>query len=262
MLNELFTTVIISINVFLLILSRVTGFFLSAPFFSRSNVPSVFKMGFSVIVSYIILPFMVFELGRPIGTAELVFLGLKEITIGIGLGYVAQMFFAIFVSAGALMDVQIGLSMSQVNDTELGGQVTITSRLMDIFAFLIFLYIDGHHYLMRSLINSFSVLPLGQSQVINGSFLEFIGKLMEYFFVSAITVSIPIIISIFLGDILLAFMEKIMPQMNVFIVGMPFKIFLGLTVFIISIPFMGELIRKILMEMYKYLFWFLNIIKG
>lgn len=262
MLNELFTTVVISVNVFLLIFARMTGFFLSAPFFSRNNVPAVLKMGFSVLISYIILPFMIFELSRPVGTAELIFLGIKEIVIGIGLGYVAQIFFSIFVSAGALIDVQMGLSMSQVNDMELGGQVTITSRLMDIFAFLIFLHIDGHHYLMRAFINSFYVLPLGQSQVINGSFLEFIGKLMGYFFISAITVSIPIMISIFLGNILLAFMAKIMPQMNVFIVGMPFKIFMGLTVFIISIPFMAELIRKILMEMYQYIFWFLNIIKG
>ena len=57
-------------------------------------------------------------------------------------------------------------------------------------------------------------------------------------------------------------MSKIMPQMNVFIVGMPFKIFMGLIILIISIPYMGELIKKLLMNIYQYLYLFLDIVKG
>ena len=133
---------------------------------------------------------------------------------------------------------------------------------MDIFAYLIFLYIDGHHYLMRAIINSFYILPLGEVHIANDNFINFIIKLFDYLLISSITIAIPIIISIFLGNLLLAFMAKIMPQMNVFVVGMPFKIFMGLIIFIISLPYMGDLIRMIVMNIYQYLYLFLDIVKG
>lgn len=262
MINELFTTVITSINVFLLILSRVIGFISVAPVYGRNGIPSYVKIGLSIIVSYIVLPFLVFEVSAPIGSSELIFMSFKEVITGLGLGLIAQLFFSIFASAGAIIDMELGLSMSQVYDPQIGGQVTVTSKFIDIFAYLIFLYIDGHHYLMKAIINSFYILPLGSAQISNDNFINFASKLISYIFVSAITIAIPIIISIFLGNLLLAFMAKIMPQMNVFIVGMPFKIFLGLIIFIISLPYIGELIRKILMNIYEYLYLFLEVVKG
>ncbi|CBH21841.1 FliR [Acetoanaerobium sticklandii] len=262
MINELFTTVITSINVFLLILSRVIGFISVAPVYGRNGIPLYVKIGLSIIVSYIILPFLVFEISTPIGSPELIFMSFKEVITGLGLGLIAQLFFSIFASAGAIIDMELGLSMSQVYDPQIGGQVTVTSKFLDIFAYLIFLYIDGHHYLMRAIINSFYILPLGSAQISNDNFINFTSKLVSYIFVSAITIAIPIIISIFLGNLLLAFMAKIMPQMNVFIVGMPFKIFLGLIIFIISLPYIGEVIRKILMNIYEYLYLFLEVVKG
>ena len=262
MINELFSTVIGSINVFLLILARVIGFISVAPVYGRTGVPAYVKIGLSIIVSYIVFPFLVLDTLSPIGSAELIFLGFKEVIIGLGLGLIAQLFFSIFAATGALIDMELGLSMSQVYDPQIGGQVTITSKLMDVFAYLIFLYIDGHHYLMRAIINSFYILPLGSGQILNDDFLNFLVKLISYLFVSAVTIAMPIIISIFLGNLLLAFMSKIMPQMNVFIVGMPFKIFMGLIILIISIPYMGELIKKLLMNIYQYLYLFLDIVKG
>ena len=262
MINELFTTVITSINVFLLILSRVIGFISVAPVYGRNGIPMYVKIGLSIIVSYIVLPFLIFETPAPIGSAELIFLSFKEVITGLGLGLIAQLFFSIFASAGSIIDMDLGLSMSQVYDPQIGGQVTVTSKFMDIFAYLIFLYIDGHHYLMRAIINSFYILPLGEAHIANDNFINFIIKLFDYLLISSITIAIPIIISIFLGNLLLAFMAKIMPQMNVFIVGMPFKIFMGLIIFIISLPYMGDLIRKILMNIYQYLYLFLDIVKG
>ena len=78
MINELFTTVITSINVFLLILSRVIGFISVAPVYGRNGIPMYVKIGLSIIVSYIVLPFLIFETPAPIGSAELIFLSSKE----------------------------------------------------------------------------------------------------------------------------------------------------------------------------------------
>ncbi len=262
MINELFTTVITSINVFLLILSRVIGFVSVAPVYGRNSIPTYVKIGLSIIVSYIVLPFLVFEIAAPISSAELIFLSLKEVITGLGLGLIAQLFFSIFASTGAIIDLDLGLSMSQSFDPQIGGQVTITSKLIDIFAYLIFFLIDGHHYLIRAVINSFYILPLGVAQIHNDNFLNFLSKLVSYIFVSAVTIAIPIVISIFMGNLLLAFMAKIMPQMNVFVVGMPFKIFLGLIILVISMPYIGESIRRILMHIYEYLYLFLEVVKG
>lgn len=262
MLNEMFTTVILSINVFLLIFSRMLGLFLAAPVFGRNSIPAPVKIGFSILISYMLLPVLVFEFGADVSTTELLFLSIKELVIGLGLGFIAQLFFTIFIAAGSLIDMEIGLSMSQIYDPQMGSQVTITSRFMDTFAYLIFLLVDGHHYLLKSLVNSFYVLPIGTAKIINDGMLAFTEELFSFIFTSAVTIAIPITISIFLVNLLLAFMAKIMPQMNVFVVGMPLKIFIGLAVFIVSVPYIGELIKKLLMNMYEYIYLFTNVLKG
>lgn len=262
MFAEPLQTFIQSINVFVLILGRMMGMFLIAPMFGRNSIPPMVKIALAILFSYILLPTQFYQLEINNNTIEIAFLLIREITIGLGLGFVAQTFFSIFLTAGSIMDLSIGLSMSRALDPQSGTQVTITSKLLDTFAYLVFFAINGHHFLVKALINSYIILPIGSTVVINENFLAFFIRLLTYLFTSAITLGIPIMISIFMANLLLAFMNKIMPQMNVFIVGMPMKIFLGLSMIIISVPFMTELIKTVFYKMLEYMYFFTNLIKG
>lgn len=262
MFTEPLITISRSIDIFMLILGRMLGMFLIAPMFGRNSIPAPLKVALCILLSYILLPLQFFRFTEELNTIKLVYLGIKELTIGLGLGLIAQVFFGIFLTAGSIMDLNIGLSMSRIYDPQTGSQVTLTSKLLDIFAYLVFFSINGHHFLLKVLMNSYIVLPIGSDIVIGERYGNFFVQLISYMFTSAITLGMPIMISLFMANLLLAFMAKIMPQMNVFIVGMPMKIFLGFVILIISLPFMGELIKTILFKMLEYMYLFTDVIKG
>lgn len=262
MFTEPIVTISRSIDVFMLILARMLGMFLLAPMFGRNSIPAPLKVGLCILLTYILLPMQFFRFTEELTTVRLVYLSMKELTIGLGLGLVAQVFFGIFLTAGAIMDLNVGLSMSRIYDPQTGSQITLTAKLLDVFAYLVFFSINGHHFLLKVLMNSYIVLPIASDIVIEESYGRFFIQLISYMFTSAITLGMPIMISLFMANLLLAFMAKIMPQMNVFIVGMPMKIFLGFVILMISLPFMSELIKSILYKMLEYMYLFTNIIKG
>lgn len=262
MFTEPFVTILQSVDLFMLILARMLGLFLIAPVFGRNSIPPIVKVGLSILLSYILLPLQFFSFNEELTAIKLAYLAIKELTVGLGLGFVAQVFFGIFLTSGAIMDLNIGFSMSRLYDPQTGSQVTLTAKLLDIFAYLVFFAVDGHHFLVKALMHSYLVLPLGAEWVITDSYLEFFTRLISYLFTTAVTIGMPILISIFMANLLLAFMAKIMPQMNVFIVGMPLKIFMGFMILSFSLPFMTRLFKDVFYKMFEYMYLFTNMIKG
>ena len=259
MFTDLLTLVTKSMDLFILIFSRMMGMFFIAPMFSRNNIPATVKVGLSMIMSYIILPFIISETELQVETAEFIFLIVKEVFTGFCIGLCANVIFNIFSAAGANADIQIGLSMAQMMDTSTGEQRTVTGQLFNAFAFLIFFAVDAHHLLIKAIVNSFKLLPINTINLYTDNFISFVIKLYGYVTVASIQLVIPIIIVLFLGNVLLAFMSKVMPQMNVFIVGMPFKIIVGFMIFSFTLSSVKGIILEVLNKMMEYLYLFINI---
>lgn len=249
-----------SMDVFFLIFARVMGIFLVAPFFSRMQVPSFVKVGLNMIISYSILPFLIYQSQMNYDFIELIFLFIKEFVLGLVIGYTAQMFFNIFISAGSLADIQMGLSMAQTVDPSTNIRMTNTGNLLTAFAYLIFFASNSHHLLIRGIVNSFALLPIGKGVFYTSNFLNYVIKLLLYVIETSLLIIMPIMIVLILGNILLAFMSKVMPQMNVFIVGMPFKIFVGFIVLVILIPHIKGLTVGIFMKISEYMYMLLRIL--
>lgn len=259
MFGDLSAFIMKSVELYILIFSRMMGIIFIAPMFSRNNIPATVKVGLSMIISYIILPFIILKTNLQLSSIEFLFLSLKEIFTGFCIGLCAQIVFSVFIAAGANADIQIGLSMAQIMDVSEGSNRTITGQLFNVFGFLIFFAIDAHHLLLKAIINSFEMLPIGKINLYNESFVDFIINLYGYVLVTSILLVIPIIIVLFLGNILLAFMSKVMPQMNVFIVGMPFKIIIGFMIFYFTLSSVKEVIVDVFKKMMEYLYIFINI---
>lgn len=259
MASEMTTFIMKSLDVYLLIFSRILGFVATVPFFSRNNIPAPLKVGLSMMISYIILPFVVGDVAFG-STGEFLFLVARELLIGFFMGLSATLVFNVFVSAGAHADVQIGLSMAQMVDPSSGNKNTLTGVLFTVFSYLLLLAADIHHLLIKALVNSFEIAPLGNFTIYSENFLTYTTKLMSYFMFASVLIIIPIMITLFLGNILLAFMAKVMPQMNVFIVGMPFKIIVGLAIIYFTIGFIKGLFIDVFKQMLEFLYMFLRIV--
>lgn len=259
---EFINTLLNSFDVFLLILSRILGIFLTAPFFNRREIPFNVKAAFSILISYIMLPLLAGSIQIDGMFLEVLFLAIKEFAMGMIIGISCQMIFNIFFSAGALTDIQMGLSMAQEVDPSSGSQVTNVGSFFNAFAFLLFFTSDAHYIFIRGLINSFELLPLGNGNLYTSNFFTFIIEVMLYVLSASLQLIMPIMIVLFLGNILLAFMAKTMPQMNVFIVGMPFKILIGYFALVILLPHMKELFINVFEKMIENMYIIMRILNN
>ena len=223
-------------DTFILVLVRMSGIFVISPIFGRRNVPAYFKIGFAFFLALILVnttAVSIPEYGESIyGYALIV---IKEFIVGLTIGYISYMVFSAIFIAGQLIDMQIGFGMVNVLDPMSNIQLPVTANFYYIVALLFFLQLGGHHMMIKSLFDSYKFIPIGEA--VFGSTLQ--GGIISLFtgtFVTALKISAPVIAAVFIVDVSLGVMAKTIPQMNVFVVGMPLKILVGLLVVYFTIP--------------------------
>jgi flagellar biosynthetic protein FliR len=136
-------------------------------------------------------------------------------------------------------------------------QIPITSNVFYVFSTLIFLQLNLHHELISALVVSFERIELGSFFKAAES-IELLLNIVQQSFVIGLQIAAPFVISVLIANIILGLLSKAMPGMNVFILGMPFKIFFGLLLFIILVPYLYEIFSNILDYGFYYIKEFLN----
>lgn len=222
---------------FILILFRVSGIFLSSPVFSSRNVNPRYKIIMSIATALVLFP-TVTPLDRfPLSLAALAVYAAGQLLFGFFIGACATFMFSGVQMAGALMDVQIGFGMSAMLDPMSGEQTTVVSRWMNLLAIVVFLAIDGHHWLLLGIINSFKSVPLDRF-ILSPKFVEYFIRSFSDILNIAFHVAVPLMAAILLVDVIMGFISKIAPHMNILIIGFPFKIAMGLFIISVYIPHM------------------------
>ena len=225
-----------AVDVFLLVFVRMTGLFVVAPIFSRRNIPTTFKVGFSFLLALILMNTLtVPNLENYTNLLQYVLLIAREFLVGITIGYVAYLVFISIYIAGQIIDMQIGFGMVNVIDPMSNIQVPVTSNFYFILSMLLFLMANGHHLLIRALFESFKLIPLGGA-VFSQDLMNDILRAFGNIFVVGFKISAPIVAAILITDVALGVISRTVPQLNVFVVGMPLKILLGVAVMVLTIP--------------------------
>jgi len=221
---------------FLLVFFRMTGLFMLSPIFGRRNVPNPLKVGFSFLMAVILVETLSADYSVDFTNLYgFIFLAIKELMVGLIMGYVTTLFFSAFILAGQIMDVQIGFGMAQVFDPQYNTQLPLMGNLMNMIALLVFFSLDGHHSLIRILFETYGLIPPGTVMIQAPVY----GRLVEIFittFAMAVKIAIPVMAAALLTEAALGIMVRAVPQMNVFVVGIPLKIVLTLVVLLLFIP--------------------------
>lgn len=247
-------------EMFLLILVRASGIFFISPFFSSQNIPNTMKAGFSFIISILLAVTLDSNLNLlDMSFVELIF---KELMVGLIIGFISYAFFATFYVMGQIVDMKIGFGMVNVMDPQHRVQVPIMGNFYYILAFLILLSINGHHIILNALIDSYELIPIGKF-VFSQNIANLLINILAETFVIGFKLSAPIVAIIFLTDILLGILARTIPQMNVFIVGMPLKILVGLLLIMVSMPVFFAITTDIFNRSAEEIYNFLRLfVKG
>ncbi len=209
---------------FLLIFARVTSFFVMMPLFSYRTVPLIFKGGLGFFLAMVMVPVVEAPVLEIDGTFLL--LVMKEVLVGLLLGFFGYLAMSAIQTAGAFIDFQMGFAIANVIDPQTGAQSPLIGQYLYILGLVLLLAVDGHHLLLDGIYYSYRFIPLEKWALpfADASLAEYLVKAFCVTFVIAFQMAFPIVGSIFLVDVALGIIARTVPQFNVFVVGLPVKI--------------------------------------
>lgn len=217
---------------FLLVFVRVTSFFLLMPLFSYRSIPTTHKFGLGFFLSWI----MIFTFDAPVLEINGAYflLIIKEAMIGIMLGFIAYVIMAAIQIAGGFIDFQMGLAIANVIDPQTGTQSPLMGQYLYTISLFFLLALNGHHLLLDGIYFSYQFIPLEQAWIPLGdaSIPNYILLSISKMFGVALQLSIPVVGSLFLVDVALGIVARTVPQLNIFVVGLPLKLGVGFIVLI------------------------------
>ena len=222
---------------FLLVFARVTGTFASAPIFGSRVIPATARVGLALLMTLFVLPVTTLAPDRqPSSLLILAWWVLIEMIYGLTAGYVASLFFNSVQMAGQLIDMQIGFGIVNVFDPQFGQQVPLIGNFKYLMALSVFLALQGHHILIGAMVDNFRAVPLG-IQIHLSEATSFMVDAVVNLFVMALRIAMPVIGTVLMTDVALGILARIMPQMNVFVVGITGKLIVGIFMLFLILPF-------------------------
>lgn len=222
-----------SFPAFLLVLVRVTSFFLLLPLFSYRTIPTTFKVGLGFYLSFI----MFFSMDAPSMEINGIYflLIIKEVLVGILIGFIAYVIMSAIQIAGGFIDFQMGFGMVNVMDPQTGAQSPLIGQYLYIISLFFLLSVNGHHLILDGIYYSYQFIPLDQPWLPLGDeqVVESIIKTFSTTFMIALQMALPVVGSLFLVDVALGIAARTFPQLNIFVVGIPVKIGVSFLILII-----------------------------
>jgi flagellar biosynthetic protein FliR len=219
-----------NIDVFLLVLVRIASFIFVSPVFGRRGIPATTKIGLTAILSVVImLGFETFPDVAEMGSGMYLGLVIKEALIGISISFITLIFFTVFYGIGQLADMQIGFNVGGIYDAQMQMQVPLTGNFFYLMGFLTFLVLNGASkmiFLIHSMYDSIPIVGNGFSN----TFYEIFFNAFTFTYAYAVRIILPLTLLLLITQFILGVIIKFVPQMNVFIIGIPVKIAISLII--------------------------------
>jgi flagellar biosynthetic protein FliR len=234
---------------FLWTLLRVGAFYSTFPVVSSHAVPMRVRVMLAVVTAWAVMPTLPqvpdVELSLEAG-----FIALREVAIGSLVGFIVQLAFATVIFAGQNIAYQMGLGFAALLDPQLGVQVPVIAQLYLLLASCLFLGLNGHLLLIELIALSFKTLPVAFSGIAR----EEIWTIVRWggsVFAGGVILSLPIVLALLFANLALGIATRAAPQLNIFSVGFPITLGLGLVLIWLTLPYLFERVALDLPAQYE-----------
>lgn len=221
------------ISGYLLALVRAAAWVFVSPPFGNRMLPVQVKLGFAAALALALGPKLA-EHAVPLEVGPLLGAAVLQVGAGLALGFIGVLLLGAFQSAGSLIDLFGGFTMAQIFDPSTGSSTSIFGRFYSLLATTLLFATNGHLLLVRGFLTSFDAAPL------TGLSLDGIGELLTEdlgrFFLAAVQIALPLLAALFLAEVALGLLSRAAPAMNVFMLGMPLKILLTVSLAGLALP--------------------------
>ncbi|RYZ87118.1 MAG: flagellar biosynthetic protein FliR [Moraxellaceae bacterium] len=226
---------------------RISAFYFAVPIFGARTVPARIRIMLTLFTALLVVPLLP---NAP--TISLMSLGgmlmiVKELLIGLALGFVLQVVMHVFVLAGQLITLKLGLGFAAQNDPSSGVSVTVISQFYLLMSSLLFLAINGHLTIINMLVNSFAAFPIGGPGLTPDDY-SLIVHTFSWMFAAALLISLPLLTSMMIVNISFGVMGRSAPQLNILNVGFPITLTFGFILMWYSLTNFLPLFNQIIEE--------------
>nr|WP_024618177.1 flagellar biosynthetic protein FliR [Pseudomonas kilonensis] len=224
---------------FILPLFRVAAVLMSMPVFGTSLVPTRVRLYFALAITVVIAPGL--PPMPPVNALDLSGLMLiaEQILIGALMGFSLQLFFQAFVVAGQIISIQMGMAFASMIDPTNGVNTAVIGQFLTMLVTLLFLAMNGHLVVFEVLTESFTTMPVGSALLVN-HFWDIAGKL-GWVLGAAMVLVLPAITALLVVNIAFGVMTRAAPQLNIFSIGFPLTLVLGMVIFWVSL---GDILNQ------------------
>ena len=226
---------------YLLAFIRISTFLFAAPPFRQRGIPPQVKIGLAGLMAILVAPSIAFD-GE--FTRHWIALVVQEVGVGMLLAFIVSLVFAAIHFSGQLTDFPIGFGLATVFDPQSGMQLPVFSQFYNVLATIIFFAVDAHLWILRALSQSFHYLPFNSFFSLEFT-MEAFAALGKNLFVIGFQIAALVMGTIVLVDVALGVITRVVPQLNVFVMGFPIKNLLGMFVIILAIPAYVALAAKL-----------------
>ena len=218
---------------------------ISAPIFQSRIIQGRVKVLFALALALVVAPYISSDLDlNRFSTMMAIFTLIQELLVGLIMGFMVNLIFQAAQLGGYFTDISMGFGIVNVIDPNTGAQMPVMGQFNHILATMIYLAINGHHTLIRSLIQSYEVVKPGMLFIKKEAVGVFVNAFANTFYLG-FKIGIPVMAAVFLTDVALGIIVKLVPQVNVFVIGFSVKIILGFVLLIFFIPVYVMLIASV-----------------
>lgn len=237
---------------------RILALIMVAPITGESEVPSRIRISLAIFIT-LLLPLPSIDSSITLFSFVGIWIILQQIIIGVMIGLTMQFAFAAVRFSGELIGMQMGLGMATFFDPIGGPSTSVLSRMLNILTLLIFLSLDGHLWLLYGLSNSFDIIPISITPLRGNGYLGLIDA-SGLLFVNGIILALPLMTLLLMVNMALGLLNRITPQLSIFVVGYPLTLLLGLTMLtylIPTLPIFSEFIFEQMFTKISSMLWYL-----
>ena len=229
---------IVDVPKYILIFFRVLAILWLLPVFSTRSLSALFKISLALLMSFLITGAVSYPV-EVAGDGYAMLLAIfREILIGLSISFAIRLLFAVIQATGEIIGFQTGFGFARMVDPLSSSQSSILEEFLYMLALMIFFAVDAHHIVVRGIYASFKELPLGTATISNGLFNYFVAASGRIFGLG-LKFGAPLIVALFLIELSLGLLSRMIPSMNIFVEGLPVKIFVSLTILSLALSFMA-----------------------
>lgn len=217
-------------------LTRILGLIMLAPVFGHSSVPRRVKIGLGVFIALIIAPTLPPMPDVGLGSWYGLFILIQQLLIGMAIGFIMRIVFAAVEAAGEIVGLQMGLGFASFFDPQSAGQTIVISQFFNLLASLLFLAVNAHLLLLGILVESFKSLPISPQPLSAAGFYS-VANYGSVVFSVGLQLALPLIAILLMTNLALGILTRSAPQLNIFAIGFPITLGVGLIALDITLPY-------------------------